>query len=64
MTHCFTIFTATCSSVLIVLILNFQNKFKKEERENSWRVDKAFRKYCWGNIFKIHLGNIELEAEL
>ncbi|KAM3600079.1 uncharacterized protein V6R79_017057 [Siganus canaliculatus] len=23
--------------------LNFQNKFKKEERENAWRIDKAFR---------------------
>lgn len=31
--------------VLIALILNFQNKFKKEERENSWRIDKAFSKY-------------------
>uniref|UniRef100_G3PTI6 Zgc:162472 n=1 Tax=Gasterosteus aculeatus aculeatus TaxID=481459 RepID=G3PTI6_GASAC len=25
-----------------------KNKFKKEERENSWRVDKAFRKYPVG----------------
>lgn len=25
--------------------LNFQNKFKKEERENAWRIDKAFSKY-------------------
>lgn len=24
--------------------LNFQNKFKKEERENAWRIDKAFSK--------------------
>lgn len=22
----------------------FQNKFKKEERQNSWRIDKAFSK--------------------
>lgn len=26
----------------------FQNKFKKEERENAWRIDKAFSKYSVG----------------
>uniref|UniRef100_A0A3Q3FPX2 Zgc:162472 n=1 Tax=Labrus bergylta TaxID=56723 RepID=A0A3Q3FPX2_9LABR len=26
-----------------------KNKFKKEERENSWRVDKAFSEYSAGN---------------
>ncbi|XP_051906018.1 transcription factor TFIIIB component B'' homolog isoform X2 [Hippocampus zosterae] len=29
--------------VFICVRLNLQNKFKKEERQNSWRIDKAFR---------------------
>lgn len=33
------------SIILSTKNVNFQNKFKREERENSWRVDKAFRKY-------------------
>lgn len=30
------------SGTIKVSIFVFQNKFKKEERQNSWRVDKAF----------------------
>lgn len=30
------------SGTIKVSIFVFQNKFKKEERQNSWRIDKAF----------------------
>lgn len=32
---------------------NFQNKFKKEERANAWRIDKAFSKYSVAQCFTL-----------
>lgn len=37
-------------SVVLNALFFFQNKFKKEERANAWRIDKAFSK-CWGMLF-------------
>lgn len=38
--------TQCLTQILFVKIMFvFQNKFKKEERANAWRIDKAFSNY-------------------
>uniref|UniRef100_A0A8C2ZVR9 Zgc:162472 n=1 Tax=Cyclopterus lumpus TaxID=8103 RepID=A0A8C2ZVR9_CYCLU len=38
-------FSMICQLFALRTRSEIKNKFKKEERENSWRVDKAFREY-------------------